>query len=109
MVAGQDPGPRLATFALQLDEISEQLATALFEPLEHGMKQSEPSLAAPPREKNAGSSAASATNLSLYIASLAGPIAMRTGLDETVTCSLLSTVLLAMSRVGIARVREALG
>ena len=28
----EDPGPRLATFARQLDEIREQLATALFEP-----------------------------------------------------------------------------
>jgi hypothetical protein len=73
------------------------------------MKQSEPSLAAPPREKTAGASTASATKLSLYIASLAGPIALRTGLDETVICSLLSTVLLAMSKVGITRVREALG
>ena len=105
----EDPGPRLENFARQLDEISEQLATALFEPLERGMKQSEPSLAAPPREKTAGASAASATKLSLYIASLAGPIALRTGLDETVICSLLSTVLLAMSKVGITRVREALG
>ena len=49
-----------------------------------------------------------APNLSLYVSSLAGPIAMRRGIDETVVCSLLSTVLLAVSRLGIDRVRKAL-
>ena len=103
----EDPEQRLEIFARQLDKVSDNLAASLFEPLELGMKQSEPSLTASPREKTGGASPISATNLSLYIASLAGPIAMRTGLDETVTCSLLSTVLLAISRTGIARVREA--
>ena len=58
--------------------------------------------------QNGAAGAASAPNLSLYVSSLAGPIAMRRGIDETVVCSLLSTVLLAVSRLGINRVREAL-
>ena len=104
-----DPGPRLEAFAHQLDEVSENLAAALFEPIELGLKQSEPSLETPKERPRGRASATSATNLSLYIASLAGPIALRAGIDETVACSLLSTVLLAVSRVGITQVREALG
>ena len=104
-----DPGPRLEAFARQLDEVSENLAADLFEPIELGLKQSEPSLETPEERPRGRASAASATNLSLYIASLAGPIALRAGIDETVACSLLSTVLLAVSRVGITPVREALG
>ncbi|MCH2363562.1 MAG: hypothetical protein MK479_03180 [Planctomycetes bacterium] len=104
-----DPGPRLEAFARQLDEVSENLAADIFEPIELGLKQSEPSLKTPEERPRGRANAASATNLSLYIASLAGPIAMRAGIDETVACSLLSTVLLAISRVGITPVREALG
>ncbi len=41
-----------------------------------------------------------APNLSVHIAFLAGPIALRTEIDETVVCSLLSSSLLVLAKLG---------
>ena len=103
-----DPGSCLSSFARQIDEVSDNLAAALFEPIELGIRNSEDPLNDSKGKQSGGASAASAPNLSLYVSSLAGPIAMRRGIDETVICSLLSAILLAVSRLGISRVREAL-
>ena len=102
-----DPESSLGSFARQINGVSDGLATALLEPIELGADKS--GLAGTVTEnQNGASGATSAPNLSLYVSSLAGPIAMRRGIDETVVCSLLSTVLLAVSRLGIDRVRKAL-
>lgn len=102
-----DPESSLGSFARQLNEVSDDLAAALLEPIELGAGKIDP-VNAVQENQNGAAGAASAPNLSLYVSSLAGPIAMRRGIDETVVCSLLSTVLLAVSRLGINRVREAL-
>ncbi len=102
-----DPESSLGSFARQINEVSEDLAAALLEPIELGAgKSNSPNTVT--ENQNGAAGADSAPNLSLYVSSLAGPIAMRRGIDETVICSLLSTVLLAVSRLGINRVREAL-
>ena len=102
-----DPESSLSSFARQINEVSDDLAAALLEPIELGAGKIDPANAVQ-KNQNGAAGAASAPNLSLYVSSLAGPIAMRRGIDETVVCSLLSTVLLAVSRLGINRVREAL-
>ena len=102
-----NPESSLGSFARQINEVSDELAAALLEPIELGAGKIDPANAVK-ENQNGAASAASAPNLSLYVSSLAGPIAMRRGIDETVVCSLLSTVLLAVSRLGINRVREAL-
>ena len=102
-----DPESSLGSFARQINEVSDGLAASLLEPIELGAGKIEPVKAAN-ENQNGAASAAAAPNLSLYVSSLAGPIAMRREIDETVVCSLLSTVLLAVSRLGIKRVREAL-
>ena len=102
-----DPKTSLASFARHINEVSDDLAAALLEPIELGAGKTEPGDVAKEKQ-NGAAGAAAAPNLSLYVSSLAGPIAMRRGIDETVVCSLLSAVLLAVSRLGIKRVREAL-
>ncbi len=102
-----DPKTSLASFARQINEVSDNLSTALLEPIELGAAKKDSTDGAKDRH-NGAAGAAAAPNLSLYVSSLAGPIAMRRGIDETVVCSLLSAVLLAVSRLGVKRVREAL-
>ncbi len=47
-------------------------------------------------------------NLSVYVASLAGPIALKKRVDETVVCALVSAALLTLSKLGRTRVEALL-
>ena len=48
-----------------------------------------------------------ATNVAVFVASVSGPIAVKTGLEETVVGSLVATGLLSLDRVGIEPIRAA--
>ena len=41
-----------------------------------------------------------APNVSMYVSSLAGPLALKTGIDETIACAVLSAAILGLSRLG---------
>jgi hypothetical protein len=59
-------------------------------------------------EKERRRQAAIAPNLSLYVSSIAGPIAVRSKLDETLTCALVAAGLLGLARLGKSEIVGAL-
>jgi len=102
------PRATVTAFAAALDATRVGLTAQLLEPLFQSL---EPvgSNECSSRANAARATPALAPNLSVFIAFLAGPIALRSGLDETLVCALLSTWLLALARLGRFRVKEYLG
>ena len=49
-----------------------------------------------------------APNLSVYVSSLAGAVAVKAELDETLACGLVSAAILSVSRVGVEPFEETL-
>jgi len=97
----------LSDFAAELYEAHPELLSVTLEPLLQGIESGGEASA------NSGdgdeSSPELAPNLSVYVAFLAGPIALKTSLDETVVCALVSTILLALAKLGrdeVARIIE---
>jgi hypothetical protein len=87
------PAASLQRFAAAMEEAAPGLSQAVFAPL----------LAAAGR-KGKGI----APNLSVFIASLAGPIALKSGVDETIVCALLAAALLGVARLGTEAVSKSL-
>jgi hypothetical protein len=89
------PEALLPRLARRLDATAPGLAALVFDPLLGTVQEAErarrPELA---------------PNLSVYVASLSGPIALKSGIDETIVCALLSTALLALARLGSERVER---
>ncbi|MCZ6794496.1 MAG: hypothetical protein O7J95_12880 [Planctomycetota bacterium] len=92
-----DPETLVLRFARSLDVATGGLDRAIYEPL----------IAAVEAMENEQRSDL-APNLSLYVASVSGPIALRTGVDETVVCALVSAALLTIARLGRKRLLEIL-
>jgi hypothetical protein len=98
------PESALETFAAALEATSAGLASALAAPLLSAIDE------AATRASPVGSSAATelAPNPSVWLASLAGPIALRHSLDETVVSSALAATTLGLARLGTNIVRSRL-
>ena len=92
------PESSVRRFAGCLGEVSPGLDRAVYEPILRAIAE---------KEKTKGSELA--PNLSLYVASISGPIALKTGVDETLVCALVSAALLTIARLGRKQVAEHLG
>jgi len=93
----EDPGPAVARFIAELDLVKPGLARASLERLLEAVKKMEKKQS---REL--------APKISVYIASLAGPLALRSGLDETLASAVLSAAVLGLSRLGRKPFEDAL-
>jgi hypothetical protein len=94
----KDPPASLASFVGDLEKVSAGLPRVLFEPVIAQAKKV---------SKEGGHELAS--NLALYVTSQAGAVAVKAQLDETVASSLVSTVVLALARLGWEPFEKALG
>ena len=88
-----DPETSLPAFAGRLDAVAEGLGRSVFAPLLAAVE-----------EKEKAKEGELAPNLSLYVASLAGPVALKNEVDETIVCALLSATLLTVARLGRKKV-----
>jgi hypothetical protein len=91
------PEPAVARFMADLDLVRPGFARAALERLLDAVKRME-------KQK----SRELAPKISVYIASLAGPLALRSGLDETLASAVLSAAVLGLSRLGRKPFEEAL-
>ena len=102
----EDAPEQLVTgFADRLDATHADLAALVLEPLLQGLGGR---AGDGHRGKKTDESPELAPNISVYIACLAGPIAIKTELDETLVCALLSTWLLALAKLGRMKVQKIL-
>lgn len=93
----EDAPASVASFVEDLDRAEPGLARSAFEPLVAAVKDIDES-----------GSGKLAPNLSVYVSSLAGSIAVKTGLDETLACSVISAAILGLSRCGTKPFEESL-
>jgi len=84
----EDPAGSVASFVEDLDRAEPNLAQAVIEPLlsslRHRREQGEPEIA---------------DNLSVYVSNLAGAVAVKASLDETLACGAISAAIIALSRL----------
>ncbi|MEM7235383.1 MAG: hypothetical protein AAF517_24640 [Planctomycetota bacterium] len=93
----EDALPRLSAFFKSLRHHAAELDRQVAEPLLQAAD-----------ELKAENRSTFAPNLSVYIASVSGPIAIHSGVDETVVCGLVAATLLSIAFVGPDVVRQAL-
>jgi hypothetical protein len=93
----EDPEASALSFAQDLEKATPGLARAALEPLCAAASQ-----AAAKRSREL------APNVPVYLASLAGPIALRCGLDEALVASVLCAATLGLCRVGAGPFNRAL-
>ena len=91
------PDAAVASFVEDLAKARPDLPRAALEPLLSALEES--------REQ---SKAGFPANVPVWIASLAGYVSIRTGLDETLTSAILSAAVLGVSRLGPGPFRAAL-
>lgn len=94
----KDPESTVPRFARSLDAVVKDLHRAVFDPL----------LAAD-GERAAEGRHEIAPSPGVFVASLAGPIALRSGIDETVVTALVATALIVLARLGRSRVETLVG
>ena len=99
--------PSILAFAEKLEKACEGCVDSLLDPLLQGLEPEALEMGTADAAKS--SSPDLAPNLSVYIAFLAGSIALKTKLDETLVCALLSTWLLALAKLGQHEVERILG
>ncbi len=85
----EDPPASIRSFVVDLEKASPGLARSAFEPVTEAVGKMEEARS---REM--------APNVSMYVSSLAGPLALKTGIDETIACAVLSAAILGLSRLG---------
>jgi hypothetical protein len=85
----EDPPASTVSYVEDLDRASPGLARTVVEPLLAAMRHME--------EKK---SRELAPNLSVYVLSLAGPVALKAKIDETLASAAISAAILGLSRVG---------
>jgi hypothetical protein len=85
----EDPEASARSFVTDLEKAAPGLSRSVLEPL----------IAAAARMEKKKSSVL-APNISVYVSSLAGAVALKAGLDETLACAVLSAAILGLSRVG---------
>jgi hypothetical protein len=93
----EDPPASVASFVEDLDRAETGLARSTIEPLVAAVIAIE--------EKR---SEELAPNISVYVSSLAGSLTVKTGLDETLACSVISATILGLSRLGRKPFEESL-
>jgi len=93
----EDPPASVASLVEDLEKAEPGLARSAFEPLVAAVKDIE--------EERSGELA---PNLSVYVSSLAGSLAVKTGLDETLACSVISAAIIGLSRLGRKPFEESL-
>lgn len=93
----EDADFAIADFAAALDGVRDGLAAQTFDPVIAAIE-----------ERIAAASRELAPNLSVYVSSLAGALAVKSGLDETVSCALVAAVIIAASRLGPQPLRRAI-
>ena len=97
------PERLVAEFSARLEATRSNLAAVVLAPLVQGLEGG-----ASDEHATENISPELAPNLSVYVAFLAGPIAIKTELDETLVCALLSTWLLALAKLGRMKVQKIL-
>ena len=85
----EDPQASARSFVADLEKAATGLSRSVLDPLIAAAAQME-----------ATKSRELAPNVSVYVSSLAGAVALRAGIDETLACALLSAAILGLSRVG---------
>jgi hypothetical protein len=85
----EDPRASVASFVADLERALPGLARAVLEPV-----------LAQARQGRAEGRRELALNLSLYVSGLAGAVAVKTGLDETLAAGVVAAVILGLSRLG---------
>jgi len=93
----EDPPASCRSFVEDLEKTSPGLGRAVFSPLLAAVKSME-----------ARNDSALAPNTSVYVSGLAGPLAIKAGIDETLACAVISAAILGLSRIGRAPVEAAL-
>ncbi len=93
----EDPPASVRSFVDDLEKTAPGLARAVIDPLLGAVKKMEE---AGRREI--------APNVAVYVSSLAGPLALKHGLDEAIATGAISAAVVALSRLGRAPFEEAL-
>lgn len=93
----ESPTESIREFVLDMEAVHRGLSRKVFSPL----------LAAA-GQQGMFRDAQSPPNLSLYVSSLAGSLAVKSGIDETQACALLASALLAIVRLGNDDVESAI-
>jgi len=92
-----DPPASVRSFMEDMERVKPGLSRSVLEPLLNACKD---------RERSGG--AEPIPNPSLFISSLAGAVAVKTGIDETPACALLAAAMIGISRLGTRPLAEAL-
>jgi hypothetical protein len=85
----EDPPASIASFFEDLEKASAGLTRNAIEPLITAVRQME--------EKK---SRTLAPHVSVYVSSLAGPVALKAKIDETLACAVVSAAIIGLSRLG---------
>lgn len=85
----EDPDFSIADFLTSLESVGAGLASQTFEPLLEAIEE---------REKLSAKDFV--PNLSVYVSSMAGALAVKARLDETLACGLIAAALIGISRLG---------
>jgi hypothetical protein len=106
------PGVQRPHFTYRFEEFPEGSVASFLEDLEKAFPDLPrttigPLLAAVEQSSSNGAGGAP-LNVPVWLASLAGSLSVRTGLDETLTSAILSAAVLGMSRLGTAPFRTAM-
>ena len=92
----EDPPSSVKSYLEDLEKVAAGLSGLIFEPIFGFLKKRGSSVRAPfPKP-------------AVYVASLAGSLAVRAGIDETVACAVISAALIGLSRIGAEVFEEAL-
>lgn len=93
----EDPPASIASFFEDLEKAADGLTRSVFEPLLAAVRQME--------EKQ---SPDLAPNLAVYVSSLAGPVALKARIDETLASAIVSAAIIGLAHAGRAPFEEAL-
>lgn len=106
------PGAKVPHFTYHFEEFRESSVVSFFEDLERAVPDLPRATVGPLlvalEESRSNGAGRTPLNVPLWLASLAGSVSVRTGLDETLTSAILSAAVLGMSRLGTGPFRLAL-
>jgi hypothetical protein len=91
------PAERLQAFVESIEKIQAGFARQVIEPVVHVVA-----------EKESRKEEELAPNPAVFVASLAGPVAVKSRIDESLVGALIATVLIAIARLGLRDVERAI-